>query len=130
MKIIKNSCYGGYSLSEKAIMRYAELKGIKLYSNKFNNSHTDYYLVPKEEFDKVYTKCKNKKNYKEANNLYFDYHNIERTDPILIKVIEELGDEANEPCADLEIVVIPDNIDYEIEDYDGIETIHETHRTW
>ena len=33
-------------------------------------------------------------------------------------------------CAELAIVEIPDGIEWEIDDYDGIETIAETHRTW
>jgi hypothetical protein len=28
-KVAYNACYGGFSLSHKAIMRYAELKGIR-----------------------------------------------------------------------------------------------------
>ena len=31
MKVVINACYGGFGLSHKAIMRYAELKGFKLY---------------------------------------------------------------------------------------------------
>ena len=31
VKIVINVCYGGFGLSHKAIMKYAELKGIKLY---------------------------------------------------------------------------------------------------
>lgn len=30
MKVVINKCYGGFSLSEKAILRYAEIKNINL----------------------------------------------------------------------------------------------------
>ena len=30
-EIVINKCYGGFGLSHKAIMRYAELKGFELY---------------------------------------------------------------------------------------------------
>ena len=32
MKVVINDCYGGFSLSYEAVMRYAELKGFKLYA--------------------------------------------------------------------------------------------------
>ena len=53
-----------------------------------------------------------------------------RTDPKLIECIETLGKEANGCCADLKVVEIPDDIDWEIRNYDGIESIHEVHRVW
>ena len=53
-----------------------------------------------------------------------------RDHPLLVKVVEELGKKANGQHADLEVVEIPDDIEYEIDEYDGIETIREKHRTW
>jgi len=55
---------------------------------------------------------------------------IPRTDKHLIEVIEQLGKDANNEYSNLAIVEIPDGIEYEIDDYDGMETIHEHHRTW
>jgi hypothetical protein len=59
----------------------------------------------------------------------FDSHS-KRSDPDLIRVIETLGEKASGKCAKLEVIEIPDNVDWEIDDYDGIETIHEKHRSW
>ena len=53
-----------------------------------------------------------------------------RTDPKLIECVETLGEDANGRWAVLEVVEIPDNISWEIDEYDGVETIHETHRVW
>lgn len=53
-----------------------------------------------------------------------------RTDPALIQTIEELGEEANGLCATLKIIEIPDDIEFEIEEYDGWEWISEAHRKW
>jgi hypothetical protein len=53
-----------------------------------------------------------------------------RTDPKLIACVEKLGEKANGELAKLEIVEIPNNIDWTIESYDGVETIHEEHRSW
>jgi len=97
MKVVINQCYGGFGLSSQAEMKYAELKGIKLY------------------------------DWKEGS-IYFGER--ERTDPALIQVIKKLGKKANGPYADLKIVEIPDDVEWTIEEYDGIEWIAEKHRTW
>lgn len=63
---------------------------------------------------------------------FIDRYN--RNHPLLVKVVEELGGGhgtgASGRFANLEVVEIPDNIEYEIDEYDGIETIREKHRTW
>ena len=55
---------------------------------------------------------------------------IKRDDPDLIEVIEELGPMSYGDCAELKIVEIPDNVEWEIEEYDGTEWVSEVHRTW
>ena len=54
----------------------------------------------------------------------------DRTNTKLVRCIEELGDKAHGELAKLEIVEIPDGIDWEIEEYDGVEWVAEKHRTW
>lgn len=65
---------------------------------------------------------------------YFYYSIIDeiRKDPDLISIVEELGGEANGWCSKLVIVDIPDELDgkYVIDDYDGIETLHEDVPVW
>ena len=53
-----------------------------------------------------------------------------RDDPILIQVVEELGETANGRCASLKIIEIPDDVEWTIGEYDGQEWIAEKHRTW
>ena len=48
----------------------------------------------------------------------------------MVSVIEELGNEASGRYGSVTIVEVPDDVDWEIDDYDGIETIHEKHRVW
>ena len=55
---------------------------------------------------------------------YEDY----RANPILVDIVKELGDRANRRSSDLYIVEIPDEYDYWVEDYDGVETLHKTVR--
>jgi hypothetical protein len=53
-----------------------------------------------------------------------------RNDPKLVEVVERLGDAANGRHAELRVVEIPDGILWEIDDYDGVETVREKHRSW
>jgi hypothetical protein len=114
MKIVINKCYGGFSLSDAAIMLYGKKAGIDIIKNKENSSSfiSHYYI------DEI----------KDDN--YFSERLIKRTDPILIEVVEELGEAADGLCAELKVVEIPDGVKWQIEDYDGIEWIAEQHRTW
>jgi hypothetical protein len=53
-----------------------------------------------------------------------------RTDPNLIECVKTLGDKASGYNAELKVVEIPDDIEWEINDYDGMEIIEEVHRSW
>lgn len=78
----------------------------------------------------------------EANRLYrervgispddenFWDHDIKRDDPYLVRIVEELGERADGDFATLKIVEIPADVDWQLEEYDGIEWISEKHRTW
>jgi hypothetical protein len=54
----------------------------------------------------------------------FELTDKHRSDPILISIVEELGERANDGYSELEIATIPDGYDYAISDYDGLESIH------
>ena len=61
----------------------------------------------------------------------YDFSDKEkRTDPKLISVIEKLGKKASGGSSKVVIVEIPDGVKFTIDDYDGMETIHEAHRSW
>ena len=57
-------------------------------------------------------------------------YTLDRTDPILIQVVETLGAEANGRFAQLRIIEIPDDVEWEITEYDGNESVEEVHRKW
>ena len=92
MKVVINTDFGGFGLSEAALKRYKELHG----------------AVPKDWYT----------------------WDIDRNDPHLVQVVEELGDAASGELARLRIVEIPDDIEWSIHDYDGVEHVEEVHRTW
>ena len=53
-----------------------------------------------------------------------------RADPKLVECVETLGERANGMCADLKVLDIPDDVEWEIQEYGGREWIAEKHRTW
>lgn len=55
---------------------------------------------------------------------------ISRDCPRLVTVVQALGEDASGPYARLKIVTIPDEVNWTIMEYDGIEWVAEVHRTW
>lgn len=55
---------------------------------------------------------------------------IDRCDPKLVECVETLGGKANGSLARLVVIEIPDDLNYTIENYDGIERVEEVHRSW
>jgi hypothetical protein len=136
MKIVINECYGGFGLSYEGVMRYAELKGIKLYS-EIKSSLCTYYLTSLEDrivYDRETFNKLSLDERKEYNEKYsaqiFNWYKIERNDPALIQVVEEMGEKSFGEHAKLSIVEIPDGVSWTIEEYDGSEWVAEEHRTW
>ncbi|GAA5417952.1 hypothetical protein Pryu01_03030 [Paraliobacillus ryukyuensis] len=141
MKVVINKKFGGFSLSGKAIEYYAKLKGIenlfhyvediptklalKKTANEVDDNNVIFaYTTTKDFGDEVAT------NYQSPLFDHLYSPEIERNDEDLVKVIEELGEKANTRVSSLKIVEIPDDVEYVIEDYDGVEWIAEKHRTW
>lgn len=122
-KIVVNRCYGGFGLSEAAWEKYLDLKGIKYYKWKDPKwSSWNYTSCPMEEYylpdDKV------------RHEHYLSYYDIKRDDPVLVQVVEELLESADGDHAALDVVDVPDDVDWIIEEYDGKEWVAEKHRTW
>ena len=90
MKIVINTCYGGFGLSKEALALFNERTGTVI---------------------------------------TYDFL-IKRNDPILVEIVEQLGESANGRFADLKVVEIPDDVVWGIEEYDGDEWVAEKHRTW
>lgn len=138
-KIVINKCYGGFGLSMKAIHRYAELTGTKVYfyeqtKYKFKEGEDEYERIDdlnkKSFISHSIKKDLGKTIYKLPDKDYFSTYDMKRDDEILVQVVKELGKKANGEHAELEIVEIPSGVEWEISDYDGMETIHEKHRSW
>jgi hypothetical protein len=142
MKIVINACYGGFGVSNEALLELIKRDSKiveKIPINKYYGSNIkDYpwedrmrngereYIPYKEGFysHPFLTSLK-----KDGIIYSYDKHNG-RDDKDLIEVVETLGKEANGNLSDLKVVEIPDGIDWEIDEYDGMESIHEKHRMW
>lgn len=141
-KIAINVCYGGFSLSPKAVKRLAELQGRECYFFE-NDLPVDFpendlfwfaYDLPNLPNSVGYSElsAENKQKWNEEYSKHcIDIRPNNREDPLLIQVIEELKEEANGGvAAKIKIVEIPDDIEYEINKYDGYEYVAEKHRKW
>lgn len=107
-KVAYNGCYGGFGLSKEAVLLARELSGdpqwagIKIKGDKFG-SQPDAPVWNHE-------------------NPTSPDSGFPRHDPVLIKVIEELGKRADGGSAFLCIEEIEGN-KYRIDEYDGNETV-------
>jgi len=119
MKIIVNRCYGGFGLSDAAYERLIEL-GIPLVEYKEGRTEDHTHQILKRDEKSAFT-----------DQAYWDtWTREERTHPLLVQVVEELGKAANNSYSDLEVIEIPDDVEWQVEEYDGREWIAEKHRTW
>lgn len=139
MKIVVNRCFGGFGVSNKAKYEIGKRKGmnINFYEEIMSGSY-DVIGFKKVDIENdgwgaitvdgdFGDKATNDQIYE--NVVLCDY-NMDRTDKDLVYVVETIGEEADGNCASLEVVEIPDGVKWFIDDYDGIETIHEQHRSW
>ena len=129
MKIILNKCFGGFGLSYEAHKLYANKKGLKLYKYKANDFISNKYIKVEEDDMMTYYFTKDFGEEIELNDEVYNKYCLNltsknRTDKTLIEVVEELGQKANNGFSELEVVEIPDNCYYKIDEYDGIETIY------
>ena len=132
-KVVYNACFGGFGLSEDACKRYLELKGSPYWiehDNKYPSlSIFNVWLVPPEERLKEkegeawYSMTRDERiQYNQMHSEQtWNYRDIPRHDPILVQVVEELGEKANGSHANLCIAEVDGP--YRIDEYDGNESV-------
>ena len=137
MKVVINCGIGGFGLSKKAFERLIELgmTVTELYEEGDNkgqpiNKNADLWKVDNwEEYNPELDSV-------EFGTLYDFIENYQnsskiRSNSLVVRVVEELGEGANDEHSELKIVEIPDNTEYIIcADDTGEEWIAEKHRTW
>lgn len=149
-ELLINRCFGGYTLSNEVLIeltkrkhkdfkklyfyckdysnqRYVKIKDFKYKNGKLVNS--GYFL------DSLYLSYHDQGDIVKYNDFKYDKliwsDDWSRDDEDLIKLFKEWGSErCSGDCSKLKLVEIPNDIEYYIDDYDGLESIHEKHRSW
>jgi len=85
-----------------------------------NQCHGGFHLSPEVT---AILACK---GYDKEKKCWMD----DRSNPDLVSVVETLGLMANGKYSHLKVVEIPDDVQYTIDEYDGMEWVTEDHRTW
>jgi hypothetical protein len=136
MKIVLNGCYGGFNLSHLATYLYVIAKeqtpyfyvDVSTYDANYKKEPV-YKLISLSEaqISHLYVYCTPRYQGKILHGHLKDIINvrdIDRTDPVLVSVVETIGPEAaSGRFASLEIHEIPDGTLYQIDSYDGLESL-------
>lgn len=139
--VVINKQHGGFGLSQEGVQRYLDIKGIEYWvvpHEKYSSLGPRYWLVPEEqrlgEPDASTWHSMSLAERQKHNQLYeqqvFDDKDIARDDPVLVQVVRELGEKADSRFSSLKVVEIPADVEWIIEEYDGLEWVAEKHRTW
>lgn len=104
-KVVINKQFGGFGLSDEATREYLKRKGHTWREEKHYGS-TMFMIDDGTEQGK-----------------FFSDDNIERNDPDLVAIVEELGDKANGTSATLVVEEVPTGVQYRIDEYDGLERL-------
>ena len=139
MKIVINKCYGGFGLSGEAILWL-----IKKNSSLIRTMPIEEYAG--EDWKEKYSSYRKLELFKDGfkrqgslegvlykdNMVYFLDDEIGecRSHPDLIQVIKKMKKRANGDHAELKVVEIPDDVKWDLAEYDGKEWIAEKHRCW
>lgn len=135
-KIVINTCYGGFGVSNEAAHFIAERKNVQPVTEEHFDGSASCPAVRREDCrtyiaGRPYSKVPvfmTTELWNETGIMHFS--DLDRDDPDLIAAVESLGDLACTPYSRLKVVEIPDNVEWEIMEYDGTEWVAEKHRTW
>ena len=113
--IVINRQHGGFGLSWDAQIAYLDRAGIA------------YDLEDRDSRDDT-------RRYghmiKLATGDLWSDKNIARDDPILVALVREMGEAVNSNFAYLQVVKVPGDVEWVIDEYDGLEWVAEKHRVW
>lgn len=111
-KIVINKSYDRFYVSHKAFIRLRELGQPEALQETDSGAYWPEAASPREP------------SLNRCGAL------IPRDDERLVRVVEELREEANGHAAELKVVAIPDDVRWVIGSANGMEHVSEVHRTW
>lgn len=142
-RVVYNNCYGGFSLSAAATLRLYELgctsiatpvekywkpdeahAGGRFGKSCALNEWRDYLANPSRNRGTYITV------FSPDEKFVLYASNVARDDPLLLQVVDEMGEAANGQFAKLTVAEIPADVQWQIEEYDGNERVAEAHRRW
>lgn len=148
MKVVINACFGGFSLSPEGETAYLARQGKEAFfyaedrESADRPGERDYVRVdgPGARAAFMHTTLTEDIGERVSHDTiwpggnghpsYIYLRDIARDDPDLVAVVEEIGSKANGAHASLTVVEVPDDASWEIAEYDGLEHVAESHRTW
>jgi hypothetical protein len=130
MKVVINKCYGGFGLSFEAVKLYFKKKGWTFFaadrwagesgyvdiSDVGGTNILIYYFknhIPDMSNSANLTVAESNARFELAGHWYCG--DVDRSDPDLVAVVEELGYAANDRFSKLSVVEIPDDVEYYIQ---------------
>lgn len=149
-KVIINKCFGGYGFEPFTIQKYAEAKGAQLFW--YTRDYTYDAGRLKEKWNRTTIDEIEKQGGLRMGNwpliedmgdsFIFEWegemfdrlvyqlptNGESRTDPVLIDIIEKYGDKNRHGCHAPTVIEVPDGVEWVVDEYDGMESLHEAHR--
>jgi hypothetical protein len=130
-KVVYNACYGGFGLSKEACQRYWDIKGKQIWIEDDKEYPSlgiwTVWLTPPEErparkkkWESISMDERIAYNKIHSEQTWYD-RDVDRHDPVLVQVVEELGDKASAQFAKLRIAQVSGP--YRIDEYDGFESV-------
>lgn len=130
-KIVYSPRYGGFGISKKAAEFMAERghamaqkelddwakRNAAVQQFKGTGAWPDHVTDIERSFLAIEAK------YHDGAKWFGHFHDLSRTDPLLVEAVETLGDAASGDYASLAIREIPDGSRYRIDEYDGNESV-------
>jgi len=132
-KVVYNAKYGGFSLSKEAVQLYWDIKGQQVWIEDDKECPslglwTVWLVSPEERLkpkstEEFFALSQDERiAYNKAYSAQTWYHrDVDRHDPVLVQVVEELGDKASGKYAKLVIAQVSGP--YRIDEYDGFESV-------
>jgi hypothetical protein len=113
--VVINRCHGGFGLNWDAQIAYLNRAGI---------TYTLVDRVSRDDTQRFGQEIK-----LASGDAWYD-REIARDDPVLVSLVREMGEAVNSEFANLRVVKIPGDVEWAIDEYDGLEWVSEKHRTW